>query len=784
MQICSDAYKLAMSQPGFRERGYIKVYIGVINSEAQKRANVNDERNSFTYFSNLTKPFDGYEPETLYATQEQDFSHVDGSMYFLPKEGGDILFNNGLVTEELLGTIYVVFQFSGLDIKGLTIDFGECYPVDFTIENDTISYEYKGNTQRYWRTEDTFDGTSFFKITPTKMVNGQGKLRIYKFNCGIANTFTNKEVKSYTFKDYVSPIAETIPSQDMTLTVTNYNQYYSADNPESAIAYMEQGQEIEVSFGYDVTGNGDIEWIEPNTSYLKSWSANDREAKFVATDRFDLMDGTYYKGKVYQNGITLYDLALDVLIDARVDEREYYVDPYLKNYYVYNPLPAVKHREALQIIANAGRCVLIQDRQNRIQLKSLFQPDMTASSDDQTDFSKVENILDEKDKSAYAMQSKDFSVVDETVFFLPSDSNYLDVGYVSESIAGESAMTWGVLKTKYKYTWGSLKESGETWGSIKEKGGINNEFFENPVITINLEAGYSVFGMTFVFRNIAPEEFKIKTYYADEEVQEIIISNPSIRHTITDELLLFDKMEIIFIKGYPNSRITLDRVIFGEQTDYRISYHEITGNTPASTRQDKVKSISVKKTTYSNSSEEIDELQSEDIVISEEGMEYTVYLSEASYGFQAVLGEPDGTALLADTITTTIIDSSAYFVTVRFTNVTEPGVNKKLSIRGYEYVKYESNYTKQYNTSGLEKTWSNPLVSTETHAKDLEEWLASYFLGDVDYSFNWRGDPRVDAYDLFFLERKNMPDAEIRAYENTLSFNGGWSGSMKARKVK
>lgn len=784
MQACSQAYKEAMAQPGFRNNGYIKVYIGVINSEAQRRANVNDDRNSFTYFSNLTKPFDGYEPETLYATQEENFTKVDDSMYFLPAEGGDILFNNGLITEELLGTIYVVFQFSGLDIKGLTIDFGECYPVDFTIENDTVSYEYKGNDQRYWSTEDTFDGTSFFKITPTKMVNGQGKLRIYKFNCGIANTFTNENVKNYTFKDYVSPISESIPSQDMTFTIENYNLYYSADNPESAIAYMEQGQEIEVSFGYDLTGNGDIEWIPPNTSYLKSWSANDREAKFVATDRFDLMTGTYYRGKHYPDGITLYDLAEDVILDAGVDEREYYIDPYLKKVVVYNPMPAVKHTEALQIIANAGRCVLIQNRQKQIQLKSLFLPDMEVESSDQTAFSNVENILTDESKDAYAMQSNDFSIVDGSVYFLPSNSDYLNIGYVSESVCGDERITWTSLKNTY--TWDSLNASDETWESLVNKSiDIDYGYFDiNPKITINLEAGYSVFGLTFIFRNVAPKEFVIRTYYVDSLVQEFTISNPSLRYAFTEELQLFDKIEFEFTKGYPNSRITLDRVIFGEATDYRISYHEITGNTPSSTRQDKIKSISVKKTTYSNSTKEIDELQSEDIMISEEGMEYTVYLSEASYGYQAVLGEPDGTALLDNGITVTIIDSSAYFVKVKFTNVSTLGVNKRISIRGYEYVKYESNYTKQYNTSGLEKTWSNPLISTEAHAKDLEEWLASHFLGDVDYSFNWRGDPRVDAYDLFFLERKNMDDAEIRSYENTLTFNGGWSGSMKARKVK
>lgn len=748
MQTCSQEYKEAMKQPGFRNRGYIKVYIGVINSEAQKRANVNDERNSFTYFSNLTKPFDGYEPETLYATQEQNFSHVDGSMYFLPEDSADVLFNNGLVTENLLGTIYVVFQFTGLDIKGLTIDFGECYPVDFTVENDEGVHTYTGNTDRYWRTEDAFDGTSYFKITPTKMVNGQGRLRIYKFTCGIANTFTNAEVKSYTFKDYVSPISESLPSQDMNLTVENYNQYYSADNPDSAISYMEQGQEIEVSFGYDLTGNGDIEWLPPNISYMKSWSANDREAKFVGVDRFDFMTGTYYKGKLYPDGISLYDLAEDVILDAGVDVREYYIDPYLKNYYVYNPLPAVKHTEALQIIANAGRCVLIQNRQKQIQLKSLFTPDITAQSSDQTDFSNVGNILLEKELNAYAMQSNDFSTADGTVYFLPQNSEYLDVGYVSESVCDN-----------------------------------DGNFATDPKITITLEAGYTVFGLNFSFRNVAPDEFQIKTYYANESVQEFTILNPDVNYAFAEELLLFDKMELVFTKGHPNSRITLDRIEFGNATDYRISYHEITGNTPSSTRQDKIKSISVIKTVYKESKDEIKELKSEDLTITAENMEYTVYLSNASYGYMASIAELEDEVSEQDSMTVSIVDSSAYFVKVRFTNVTTENINKKLVVQGYEYVQYESNYTKQYNTSGIEKVWSNPLISTEAHAKDLEEWLSSYLLGDVDYNFNWRGDPRVDAYDLFFLERKNMTDAMIRSYENSMTFNGGWSGSMKARKV-
>ena len=65
----------------------------------------------------------------------------------------------------------------------------------------------------------------------------------------------------------------------------------------------------------------------------------------------------------------------------------------------------------------------------------------------------------------------------------------------------------------------------------------------------------------------------------------------------------------------------------------------------------------------------------------------------------------------------------------------------------------------------------------------MEEWLSTYYLGDVDYEIAWRGDPRVEANDLFYLELKDREKALIRSYQNELEFNGAWSGALKARKV-
>ena len=739
MQLVSKEYKEAMQLP-FRNRAYIRVSIGVVNSDAQNNA-VLDEETELTYYSDGKKPFDGYTVTKPYATAEQNFSKVDGSMYFLPKEtDGYSFYNNGIVTNDILGAVYISFGgLVGLDIKGLTIDFGECYPTQFTIQSDSGTKSYE-NDKQLFTTEDSFDGSSYFVITPITMLGGQDRMRIYQMMFGIANTFSNDKVINCSLKDYVSPISETIPSMDVSLTVDNQDLYYSPDNPESAIAYMEIGQEVKVAFGYDVTGNGDIEWLPETTSYLNTWSADDVQAKFTATDRFYQLTDTYYKGLYRESGITLYDLALDVLNDAGIeDEREFYLDPYLKRITVYNPLPAVKHSEALQIIANAGRCALYEDRANKIHLKASFVPDMEVSVNNKTDYSKIDNLLKDNKKDAYAIASNDFSRVDGSLLFMPKDGSYKEAGYVSNSIAD-----------------------------------ADGNFTENPVITVTLESGFTAFGMIINFRNVAPQEFVIRTYYLDTIQDTYTVQNPDAEYITDYQFNDFDKMEIEFTKGHPNARITIDNILIGDVTDYHLTRARDLMDNPTGTRQEKVKMISVKKTNYRESQEGSKELITEKVTLTEE-MQHTVYFSIASYGFQASVKDNDS-------IGVQILDSSNYFVTVKFTNATVE-TEIELVIEGYEYVADESYYRVTHNPNGQEIEWSNPLISTDEQARDLEEWIATYYLGDVDYEISWRGDPRVEANDLFYLELKNREDALIRSYQNELSFNGAWSGSMKARKV-
>ena len=81
-----------------------------------------------------------------------------------------------------------------------------------------------------------------------------------------------------------------------------------------------------------------------------------------------------------------------------------YFDNFLKNTVTHNPLPVTTHAECLQIIANAGRCTLSVDRQNRIHIQLAIRPIIEISSNGSLDFSNLEDILTDDDMFLTAKQ--------------------------------------------------------------------------------------------------------------------------------------------------------------------------------------------------------------------------------------------------------------------------------------------------------------------------------------------------------------------------------------------
>ena len=348
----TSAYKEEMKK-SLRGHTLMRVNIGVINQEAQGSARVSSET---AYFSNLTKPLNNYVVDALYATTEENYSTVDGRMYFLPREKSDCVLNQGIVSKDIMGDVQFTFPIP-YDLRGITIDFGKAYPVDFTIITDNARKEVRGNKAGKYVCEDVFQGVSSLTIHPERMVNGQAFLHIHEIIMGIGIYFNERNILTASKKEHISPIMEALPTIDFRLSVNNKDRAYDIENEKSTVNFLELGQKVQAFTGQEVGER--IEWLQIGTLKLKEWSADDDKMSFTAIDFLSGLTGKYRKGLYRPEGISLYDLCLDVLTDAGVDPREYYIDEYLKTVKIKNPIPVVTHREALQLLSVRRRPVFL-----------------------------------------------------------------------------------------------------------------------------------------------------------------------------------------------------------------------------------------------------------------------------------------------------------------------------------------------------------------------------------------------------------------------------------------
>ena len=744
MQYVSEEYKAAMHQAA-RNKSYMRISLGLINKVAQSSAEVQDAR--FTYFSNIINPISSETVKEVYATFENNFSKVDETMYFLPRVGAESsLYNGGIITEKLCGqgeNPSVLIQFNTedpLDIKGLTLEFGESYPVKFEVQTDEGVFEYENATSKFV-TEDTFDGTTFMRIVPIEMKNGVARFRIHNILFGIGIEFENEKIMSAELKSTISPIAESIPSIDFNVTIENMDRYYNVDNEESAINYMETNQEVEVYYGYTLN-DGSIEWIKGATLYMKEWSADDKQAKFSAVEVFEYMQGEYKRGAYWPEGISLYDLAVDVFGDAGISSEKYWIDPYLKRVVVHNPLPVVAHKECLQIIANAGRSVLMVNRDGIIMLKTSFEPDKAVEANQVAEYGNVQCLLQEEDTSEYAAYEQNCNQVGSKQYFMPRDKNYMQIGYVSESISDE-----------------------------------RGSFEENPIITLTMESAYTFFNITLLFGCVQPVEFVVTTYNNGEALESFTHKGSSQKTVVNHEFKDVDKITLEFTKAKPHNRIHLRRILFGEETDYEITYDDLTA-IPIGTKLEKVKELKLIRTIYTEGTE-LKELASEEITLAAgKAAEMEFNFGDAVHGLSVVCLIDD----VEHDFGAKIVESGSYWCKVQITNPTEEDAKVKVTIRGYEYKLSTTEEVAKLNENGSVQTWENPLISTPEDAKNLVEWIGEYYKGRNMYELKYRGDPILDCNDLAYLESKYMEELLVRLEEVALKFEGNMSGTLVARR--
>ena len=414
----SQAYKESMRHPVINH-SYMKVMLGLINQEAQMSAQV-ENQSQYTEYSEFLTLFTKNDIGNMYASYEQDFWKADGSMYFLPRSQTNYR-KNGIITEDLFASNLLIkfsFGYGASDIRGLTVQFGHNYPTQFTvITSEGTEYQFENDSDKF-ETEQVFENTDSLTLRIESMNVPNNRVRIYYVKFGLGLEYDNEWIMNANSSSILSAINEDLPEVNFSVTLKNDDQRFNVDNPSSEINFLESGQNLSVSYGYELD-DGSIEWMQLHSLLVSEWSADDTQATIKAVDRFKYMSEKYYKGIYYDNGISLYDLAELVLEDAGVESEDYYLDSYLKKVIVHNPLPNSSHKEALQIIANAGRCIMDYDRYGRIRIYSAFIPEYTISANLEEYYSNAENVMENTEKIHYASYTQDFWLADGSMYFLP-----------------------------------------------------------------------------------------------------------------------------------------------------------------------------------------------------------------------------------------------------------------------------------------------------------------------------------------------------------------------------
>lgn len=738
MQKVSKAYKESMKS-SLRERAYIMISFGLVNQEAQAKATV--DNGSYAYYSNKDNIFGEHIDDTVYATLEEEFTKVDGSMFFLPRDtDGGRYYDTGIVSDKLVSEarceVVISLNTIATDFKGLTINFGENYPVDFDIVGSTgQTIEFRGNTKSKWSTEEVLENTTYIKLVFYKMKNPQSRLRIYSIMFGYGLVYYNDSVMSSALDSYVSPIGADVPQFDFSVTLKNYDHYFNVDNPNSAINYLETGQEMDIMYGYQTPGSDTIEWIQGNHLWCSEWESDDNTATIRCQDIFRNMDGEYVKGLYSAAGKSYYALAEEILKDAGISE--YYIDPRLKKLYSNNPIPRVKYKEALQIIANASRCVLTQSRDGKVQIKSNFMPSASIATNGEETYSNAANVLTDTPKVEYATLAGNYTPTDGTMFFLPRN--------------GKAALTTGYVS--------------------KEISGANGTFTKNPVVTITMEAIRAYYGLKLVFGTALPAAFTIRTYKGGEPVNEYPVEKDEINTTsiILRDFDDFDVMKIEFTKtAEPYNRIVLNYFSLSDVVDFTMNRRDMTSS-PKAIKQELIKEVIVPCYTYQENNRE-ENLVYEDIDVVAGEVE-TYYIQDPSYGYKVKLDEVEGKA--------TVVAWSNYFVTIKF-NVTG---SFKLEVQGYRYKIVEKYATVSLNARGKTVKWKNPLISNTTMANELAAWLADYYTAGIEYEYDTRGNPELDATDIVYQENEFHDGMRVNIYRHTVNFKQAFSGRVTARRI-
>ncbi len=387
MQKVSDKW-VAIQNDTLVDESQIELYMKVTDPDASEdaSASVNSEQT----FSQIEDVVGGVDYQiTPHATLELNFWLLDGSRTLMESDSDGTnryVSHSPSGADKIFGTHPIIsIGFSQVHqnlIQGVSVVWGKHWG---EYAEEFIVTAYNGtNIVATKRVTDNTSVTSIVRmdirdydsitIEIVKWCLPYHRARVEEIILGINQVFGKGDLMSYSHNQNISPLSTELPNIEVSFSLSNIDNAYNPHNPDSLSQYLMERQEVSVRYGYKI--DGVYEWIDGGKLYLSEWDApqDGNTVDFKSRDLLAFMTENFYGGQYHPEGISLYDLAEEVLIDANLPPHSdggvrWEIDESLKDIYTVAPLPIDTHANCLQLIANAGGCAICPDRSGRIKIQ-------------------------------------------------------------------------------------------------------------------------------------------------------------------------------------------------------------------------------------------------------------------------------------------------------------------------------------------------------------------------------------------------------------------------------
>lgn len=737
MKVVSNGYKETMNQV-VRPTSLFQARLEMIDREVETKSTVIEQQKA----PFATSIFDT-KHECDYITFEKDFFAVGGNTLILPESN---YLANGFVSSVMtdadgnfnpIPTIEVAFE-QVREFVGMTYTFTKDYPKQIRVTAflgaDSVSqFISEPDGLDFIDSVHHIQNCDRVRFEFLSMNEPYRRLRISRLLFGFIKVFETKDVISTKHTMSIDPVSSSLPSNKLSMSIVNYDKDYNPDNPEGVWEYFKNGQPLRVRYG--TTVNEQIEWVDAAYLFLSDAPTVDGSvATFEANDLLSYMTDTYYKGVWRENGISLYDLAVDIFADASVTAYE--IPQSLRNVVTYAPMPNLTHRECLQLIANAGRCVLYCDASGKVVMKLQLDADVTVSDNGHAPWSNVQQAYDHTAAYDYiTFEPNKWRVESKDNRLIMSDGSYKPTGFVSSAISDSKAKFASHPTLYVAYTL--------------------------PVSSYQFKIGFDS-----INEDYAPD-FNVIFSNNGEIVKTIQVrDNTEVVYTINEEVIDYTLVTIeILSTSRPYHRIRVESIDSGQVTDFYLDFTVALAK-PTVIRTEELKSVDVVTHLYTaqNSVDEI--YRSEGLLI--EGEKEIQVTYSPSFNIEA--------QVMGGTLVSAKLYAESAFLTVR----SEGSVD--IVLTGASLSERQMTVSVAVNKTGGICPLDNPLITDRATAQSVGEWVAKYYKNRNSYEVNFRQDFRLDPNDVIYIqsEFEEMIPARISKLQYSLP---GQEGAISVRRL-